>query len=109
MQFKYIAVSSRKYKMVFPRREKLIIYLQNAIISLKLITWFEKSAGEHDAAAFTSPSSTRGRKATPQKDLNHSGHTLGKKHRLNTWCMQIESGVLDNLAGRESGFILSVI
>lgn len=69
MLFKYTAGSSRRNKMISPRREKLINYLQNAIISLRLITWFEKSAlGTLHAAALTSPSPTRGRKATPQKD-----------------------------------------
>lgn len=68
MLFKYTAVSSRKNKMISPRRKKLINYLQNAIISLRLITWFEKSALETlDAAAFTSPSPTRGHKATSQE------------------------------------------
>lgn len=34
MLFKYTAASSRRNKMVFPRREKLINYLQKAIVSL---------------------------------------------------------------------------
>lgn len=77
MLFRDTAVSSRRNKMVFPRREKLMNYLQNemariAIVSLKLITQFEQSAPRTlDAATSTSPSSTRGCKATAQKDLSH--------------------------------------